>query len=263
MALQAMCWAVNCLDPTACIKLNPTLSRPEGTFGSNASCKHGVESGSACRKPVRGQGFDTEEWDTRGKEYKVVSDEKSDWCDHGGDSYIDEEAEVAHNGETEVQTEAVISDPDEDTMEKEAEIEEDEAACYQEAEVHIKAVVREPDRGTMEEDVEIEVVVTDADNDMEDPYPIDIIAPSYSKEHVASPVHAHVCSSPVTSTMHHTDCSTVDFYGFKVSAHHKQYLEAIYNIEGPFWKNCIIQSPEWIASLLRLFGNALALSDRP
>ncbi|KAH1031110.1 hypothetical protein J1N35_043284 [Gossypium stocksii] len=140
---------------------------------------------------------------------------------------------------------------------------EDEAACYQEAEVHIKAVVREPEKGTMEEDVEIEVVVTDADNDMEDPYPIDIIAPFYSKEHVASPVRAHVCSSPATSTMHHTDCSTVDFYGFEVSAHHKQYLEVIYNIEGPFWKNCIIQSPEWITSLLRLFGDALALSDRP
>lgn len=63
--------------------------------------------------------------------------------------------------------------------------------------------------------------------------------------------------------MHHTDCSTVDFYGFEVSAHHKQYLEVIYNIEGPFWKNCITQRPEWIASLLRLFGDALVLSDRP
>lgn len=46
---------------------------------------------------------------------------------------------------------------------------EDEAACYQEAEVHIKAVVREPDKGIMEEEVETEVVVTDTDNDMEDP----------------------------------------------------------------------------------------------
>lgn len=76
----------------------PTLSRPKGTFGSNASCKHGVEHGSAWRKPVKGQEFDTEEWDTRGKDYEVVSDEKSDWSDHGGDSDIDEEAEVAHDG---------------------------------------------------------------------------------------------------------------------------------------------------------------------
>ncbi|XVE66362.1 hypothetical protein DITRI_Ditri08aG0074500 [Diplodiscus trichospermus] len=55
----------------------------------------------------------------------------------------------------------------------------------------------------------------------------------------------------------------VDFYGFEVSVNHVNYLEVIYGIEGAFWKNCAIQSPMWISSLLRLFGDALAMSDTP
>ncbi|KAK8668903.1 hypothetical protein V6N13_106349 [Hibiscus sabdariffa] len=203
----------------------------------------------------------------RGKESEVVSDVKLEYSDHGSGADFDEEEEVAQDGETEVQIEADVGDPDEGTMENEVETEvlaidndndmedpdideEVEVAHDQETEIQIETVVKDPGEGRMEKEVKTEEVAVESGNDMEDPDPVHTTAPTYSEEHAAS-------------SSQHTDCCIVDFYGFQVSANHKPYLEVIHDIEGAFWKSCAIQSPEWISSLLRLFGEALALSDTP
>ncbi|GMI88421.1 hypothetical protein HRI_002511400 [Hibiscus trionum] len=199
-----------------------------------------------------------------------VAIESGNDMDPDEDPDSDEEDEVVHDQETEVQNEAVVRDPDEGRMVNDVKIEEvaiesgndmdpdedpdsdeeDEVVHDQETEVQNEAVVRDPDEVRMVNDVKIEEVAIESGNDMEDPDPIDTTAPTYPEEHAA-------CSAQ------HTDCCIVDFYGFLVSTIHKPYLEVIYDIEGAFWKSCAIQSPEWISSLLRLFGDALKLSDTP
>ncbi|KAK8479219.1 hypothetical protein V6N12_058181 [Hibiscus sabdariffa] len=335
MALQAMCSAVNCLDPNARQKEVGTPGFRQGTSNSTPSGKHGVgglldtdcplprvtKHGFTSRKPVSGQGFDTEGFDIpRGKESEVISDVKSEYSDHGSGADIDEEEEVAQDGETEVQIEADVGDPDEGTMENEVETEvvtidtnndidkEYGVAHDQETEIQIEADVGDPDEGTRENEVETEVVAIDTNNDMEDPdideeygvahdqeteIQIETVVKDLGEgrmekevkiEEVAiesgndmedpvdpamedpDPVHTTAPTYPeenAASGAQHTDCCIVDFYGFQVSANHKPYLEVIHDIEGAFWKSCAIQSPEWISSLLRLFGDALALSDTP